>query len=240
MFLGKNNFFYYISGSIENLKIMKKRLFSLVIPALFATAVVISCKKDKPLSSESNEVATTKDGAQFVVDTLNSRVEWKGYKIFKSENTSHFGTIKFESGDVTVKDGKLESGKFVADMNSLTSVDLQNDADQLGKLNGHLKSGDFFETGKFPTASYEITKATPSAEGDYNTLLDGNLTIKGITKPVQFKANVSVKEGEVSIATEPKDIKREEFGVKFQAPAANGVIKDEVTLQINVKALEKK
>lgn len=219
---------------------MKRKLALLVIPALFAAVAVVSCKKEKPLSSESSEVTTTKDGAQFVVDTLNSKVEWKGYKIFKSENTSHFGNIKFESGDVTVKDGKLESGKFVADMTSLTSEDLKNDAEQLGKLNGHLKSGDFFEVEKFPTASYEITKVAPSAEGDYNTLLDGNLTIKGITKPVQFKANVSVKNGEVSIATEPKDIKREEFGVKFQAPAENGVIKDEVTLQINVKALEKK
>jgi len=219
---------------------MRKKLFSLVIPALFVAAVVISCKKDKPLTSESNEVTTTKDGSQYTLDTLNSKVEWKGYKVFKSENTSHFGTIKFESGDVTVKDGKLESGKFVADMNSLTSVDLKDSPEDLGKLNGHLKSGDFFEVEKFPTASYEITKVTPSTEGDYNTLLDGNLTIKGITKPVQFKANVSVKEGEVSVATEPKDIKREEFGVKFQAPAENGVLKDEVTLQISVKALEKK
>ncbi|MDH6252695.1 polyisoprenoid-binding protein YceI [Chryseobacterium sp. H1D6B] len=219
---------------------MRKKLFSLAIPALFAAAVVVSCKKDKPLTSDSKEVATTKDGAQYTLDTLNSKVEWKGYKIFKSESTSHFGTIKFESGDVTVKDGKLESGKFVADMASLTSVDLKDDAEQLGKLNGHLKSGDFFEVEKFPTASYEITKVSPASEGDYNTLLDGNLTIKGITKPVQFKANVSVKNGEVSVATEPKDIKREEFGVKFQAPAENGVLKDEVTLQINVKALEKK
>ncbi|WP_370900347.1 YceI family protein [Chryseobacterium gossypii] len=219
---------------------MRKKLFTLVIPAFFAAAAVISCKKEKPLASEGNEVTTTKEGNQYTVDTLNSKVEWKGYKIFKTENTSHFGTIRFESGDVTVKDGKLESGKFVADMNSLTSVDLKDDADQLGKLNGHLKSGDFFEVEKFPTASYEITKVTPVSEGDYNTLLDGNLTIKGITKPVQFKANVSVKEGEVSIATEPKDIDREEFGVKFQAPVENGVIKNEVTLQINVKALEKK
>ncbi len=219
---------------------MRKKLFSLAIPALFVAAVMVSCKKDKPLTSESNEVTTTKDGSQYTLDTLNSKVEWKGYKVFKSENTSHFGTIKFESGDVTVKDGKLESGKFVADMNSLTSVDLKDSPEDMGKLNGHLKSGDFFEVEKFPTASYEITKVTPATEGDYNTLLDGNLTIKGITKSVQFKANVSVKEGEVSVATEPKDIKREEFGVKFQAPAENGVIKDEVTLQINVKALEKK
>ena len=219
---------------------MQRKLFSLAIPVLFAAAVAVSCQKEKPVTSDSNEVTTTKDGNQYVIDTLNSRVEWKGYKVFKSENTSHFGTITFESGDVTVKEGKLESGKFVADMNSLTSVDLKDDAEQLGKLNGHLKSGDFFETEKFPTASYEITKVTPSAEGDYNTLLDGNLTIKGISKPIQFKANVSVNEDVVSIATEQKDIMREEFGVKFQSPAENGVIKDEVTLQINVKALEKK
>ncbi|MGN7709372.1 YceI family protein [Chryseobacterium sp. 22543] len=219
---------------------MRKKLFSIAIPALFVAAVMVSCKKDKPLTSESNEVTTTKEGSQFTLDTLNSKVEWKGYKVFKSENTSHFGTIRFESGDVTVKDGKLESGKFVADMNSLTSVDLKDSPEDMEKLNGHLKSGDFFEVEKFPTASYEITKVTPATEGDYNTLLDGNLTIKGITKSVQFKANVSVKDGVVSVATEPKDIKREEFGVKFQAPAENGVIKDEVTLQINVKALEKK
>jgi len=219
---------------------MKRKLFSLFVPVLFASALVMSCKKEKPVTGESSEVTTTKEGNPFIVDTLNSRVEWKGYKIFKSESTSHFGTIKFESGDVTVKDGKLESGKFVADMNSLTSEDLKNNAEQSEKLNGHLKSGDFFGVEKFPTASYEITKVTPSAEGDYNTLLDGNLTIKGITKPVQFKANVSVKEGEVSIATEPKDIHRGEFDVKFKAPAENGVIKDEMTLQINIKALEKK
>lgn len=216
---------------------MKRILFSLAIPAFFT---VVSCSKEKPVTSDANEVTTTKDGSRFVLDTLNSNVEWKGYKVFKSENTSHFGTIKFESGDVTVKDGKLESGKFVADMTSLTSEDLKNKKDDLEKLNGHLKSADFFEVEKFPTASYEITKVSPSAEGDYNTILDGNLTIKGITKPTQFKANVAVNGAEVSIATEPKDIMREEFGVKFQSPAANGVIKNEVTLQIKVKALEKK
>lgn len=219
---------------------MKRKLFSVVFSAFLAALTTVSCKKEKPVAGESTDVVTANDGDQFTVDTLNSKVEWKGYKIFKSENTSHFGTIKFESGDVTVKDGKLQSGKFVADMSSLTSEDLKNDAAQLEKLNGHLKSSDFFEVEKFPTASYEITKITPLAEGDYNTVLDGNLTVKGITKPMSFKANVSVKDGVANIATEPTDIKREDFGVKFQSPVENGVIKDEVTLQINVKALEKK
>nr|WP_082017319.1 YceI family protein [Kaistella jeonii] len=211
-----------------------------VLSAFCAATLLVSCGKDKPLTSQSNETSVTKDGNVYELDTLNSRIEWKGFMVLKSENSSHFGTIKFESGDVTVKDGKLESGKFVADMNTLTSVDLKDDAENLNKLNGHLKSGDFFETDKFPTASYEITKVTPNTQGDYNTLLDGNLTLKGITKPVQFNANVSVKEDEISISTEPKDIMREDYGVKFQMPIENGVIKDEVNLQISIKALEKK
>lgn len=208
--------------------------------AAFASLVLTSCTKDKPVVNETTEVTTNNNGAVYILDTLNSRIEWKGYKILKSDQTSHFGTINFESGDLTVHEGMLESGKFIVDMNSLTSVDLKDDAEQLGKLNGHLKSGDFFETDKFPTASYEITKVSKNDSGDYNTLLDGNLTIKGITKPMQFNANVSVKDGVASIATEPKDISREAFNVKFQMPVANGVIKDDVNLQIIIKANEKK
>lgn len=219
---------------------MKKRFKSTVISAFISGILLISCGKDKPLTSQTSDVTTTTEGTSFEVDTLNSKIEWKGFKVLKSDNTSHFGTIKFESGDVTVKDGKLESGKFVADMGTLTSVDLKDEAEQLEKLNGHLKSGDFFEVEKFPTASYEITKVSENVNGDYNTLLDGNLTIKGITKPAQFNANVTVNGGEVSIATEPKDISREDYGVKFQMPVANGIIKNEVNLQILIKALEKK
>lgn len=212
----------------------------LIASGFVAALTVVSCGKDKPLTSESTEVTTTKDGNMYQVDTLNSRVEWKGFKVVKSDNTSHFGTIKFESGDLTMKDGKLESGKFVADMNSLTSEDLKDDAEQLQKLIGHLKSGDFFEVEKFPTSSFEITKVSDNNSGDYNTTIDGNLTIKGITKPVKFNANVAVNKEGVTIATEPQDINREDFGVKFQMPVANGLIKNEINMQILIKAIEQK
>ena len=218
---------------------MKTFTNSLLI-AIFSSVILTSCGKDNPVTSETNEVSTSKEGMVYEIDTLNSRIEWKGYKIVKSDQTGHFGTINFERGDLTIHNGVLESGKFVAYMNSLTSVDLKDDAAQLAKLEGHLKSGDFFETEKYPTASYEITKVSKNATGDYNTLLDGNLTIKGITKPIQFNANVSIKDGAASIATEPKDISREGFNVKFQMPVANGVVKDDVNLQILIKATEKK
>lgn len=218
---------------------MKKVLqLSVIWVSMFAA--VTSCKKEEAIASDSTQISTSKDGSMYVLDTMNSKIEWKGFKIVKSENTSHFGTIKFESGDLTVKDGKLQSGIFVANMSSLKNVDLKDEPEQQSKLENHLKSADFFEVENFPTASYEITKITPSADGDYNTVLDGNLTIKGITKPVQFNANVTVNNGEVSIYTEQKDILREDFGVKFQMPVQNGLLRNEINVQIAVKAREKK
>ena len=219
---------------------MKKTTIIAAILMISASIFVISCGKDKPVSSESNEVLTTTNGQIYVIDTMNSKAEWKGFKVVKSDNTSHIGTLKFESGEVTVKDNKLESGQFVIDMNSIANEDLK-ETDGNAKLIGHLKSADFFDVEKFPTASYEITKITEAPAGsDYNTVLDGNLTLKGITKPATFNANVKIKDGELSIATEPKDINRDEFGIKFQMPAAEGLIKNEINVQMKVKAIEKK
>jgi len=219
---------------------MKKTTLISAILLISASVFIISCGKDKPVTSESNEVLTTSDGQVYVVDTLNSKAEWKGFKVVKSDNTSHIGSLKFESGEVTVKDKKLESGQFVLAMNSLANEDL-TDAESNGKLLGHLKSPDFFDTAKFPNASYEITKVTEAPSGsDYNTILDGNLTLKGITKPFSFNANLKVDKGELMIATEPKDINRDEFGIKFQMPAAEGLIKNEINIQVKIKALEKK
>ncbi len=219
---------------------MKKSTIIAAILMISASVFVISCGKDKPVTSESNEVLTTTNGQIYAIDTMNSKAEWKGFKVVKSDNTSHIGTLKFESGEVTVKDNKLESGQFVIDMNSIANEDLK-ETDGNAKLIGHLKSADFFDVEKFPTASYEITKISEAPAGsDYNTVLDGNLTLKGITKPATFNANVKIKDGELSIATEPKDINRDEFGIKFQMPAAEGLIKNEINVQMKVKAIEKK
>lgn len=219
---------------------MKFRHFPLFIAA-FGVLFLSSCKKDNKVENETSAVTTSSDGNIYTADIANSKIEWKGYKVFKSDNTSHIGTISLQSGQVTVKDGKLESGSFVADMATLTSVDLKDDAENLGKLNGHLKSADFFDAEKFPTATYEITKVSEAPSGsDYNTILNGNLTIKGVTKSVEFNANVKIEGENVLIATQPKDINREEFGVVFQVPVANGILKDEITLQILVNAKEKK
>ena len=232
-------FFLYLHLKLQNILIMRKSLNKIAVLALVGLFLAVSCNKDKPVQSETKEVATA-DGKAYTVDTQSSSIEWKGYKVFKSENTSHFGTMNFLNSEVSIKDNKLVAGKFTADVKSLTNVDLKDDKESSDKLNGHLKSPDFFDVEKFPTATFEITKVTDATTGDYNSIIEGNLTIKDITKPTKFNANVSVKDGVVTIATEPTDINREDFGVKFKAPLENGVIKNEITLQILVKASEKK
>lgn len=218
------------------MKTLKIGILGLAVAGLSLTA----CKEEKKVTNEVTKVETTANGAAHSIDTAKSHIEWRGYKLLKSEQTSHFGKIKFESGEVTVLDGQLESGKFIANMKSLQSEDLNDKPEQKAKLDGHLKSGDFFEVEKFPTAAFEITKVTPQTTGNFNTKLDGNLTIKGVTKPVSLEANVKVENDVVNINTKPLDINRKDFGVNFTSPAENGVIKDEVTIQINAVANLKK
>lgn len=217
---------------------MNKKIFSFLASLAILGAAATSCKKDKPLTE--NQPATGVYGKILTLDPQNSKMEWKGYKIFKSESTSHFGTIKFVSGEIIIQGDNIIGGKFLADMNSLNSVDLQDDPEQKNKLETHLKSDDFFSVKKFPTATFEITKTEENKTGDYNTVLEGNLTIKGTTKPVKFNANVSTDGNNATIATEPTDINREDFGVKFQTPLGDGMIQNEITLQAIIKASAKK
>jgi polyisoprenoid-binding protein YceI len=218
---------------------MKKNLFK-ILTVLGIAVLMVSCGKDKSNGGNVGEVHTQTDGEPYTLDVANSSIEWKGYKVLKSEQTTHFGTLNFKEGRLTVKDGKLQSGKFTADIHSLQNIDLEGGKEMKAKLEGHLKSADFFDAEKFPMASYEITKITATTNGDYNTILEGNLTIKGITKPVQFKANVMLDKGSVSIATETTDINRKDFGLNFDMPLENGLLNKEISLQVLIKAQKNK
>jgi len=79
------------------------------------------------------------------------------------------------------------------DMTSISDEDI-TDKEGNGKLIGHLKSADFFNVEKYPTAKFEIGKMTPNtkAVGKDNYNVTGKLTIKGITKDVTFPATVVI------------------------------------------------
>ncbi len=68
------------------------------------------------------------------------------------------------------------------------------------KLNGHLKNGDFFEVEKYPTATFKITSVKKNNDKVYNSLVTGNLTVKGKTNAVSFPAKITYANGTVTLS----------------------------------------
>lgn len=162
---------------------------------------------------------------EMTVDISKSTVTWKGYKV----TGQHEGTINLKSG-VLMFDGKtLTGGKFVMDMASINTTDLEGD--YKGKLDGHLKSPDFFGVEKHPTAKFEITKAVK--KGDVYTVT-GDLTIKAITNPVTFDMTINGNTASASLK-----IDRAKYDVKYGSGSffdnlGDKTIYDEFDLNVNL------
>ena len=104
-----------------------------------------------------------------------TKLSWLGEKV----TGQHTGTITLQSGWLNLADNKIVSGEFLIDMTSI------KDDDGSERLLGHLKSEDFFGVEKNPVSKLVITGSTPLEKG--TGTVRGNLTIKGITNPVEFK-----------------------------------------------------
>lgn len=105
-------------------------------------------------------------------------------------------------------------------------------------FNGHIQSEDYLDTAKFPTATFKSTNV--KFDGDKPSSIDGNLTIKGITKPVTLTLNHfhcmphPMLKKDACGANATTKIKRSEFNAGKNAP----YVGDEVTLTIAVEAIK--
>ncbi len=149
----------------------------------------------------------------FKVTVENSKLTWKGYK----PTGDHMGTIALASGNISLKNNKLTGGSFVADMSTI------KDADGSAKLEGHLKSEDFFEVAAFPTAKFDITKSEIKGTKVHIT---GNMTIKGITKQITFPATLAVNKDNVTLTSDTFQINRADFNVKYKSKTFFNDLKD--------------
>lgn len=118
-------------------------------------------------------------------DTSRTTLFWLGEKV----TGQHSGSVKLQSGWLYVQDNKITSGEFNIDMTSI------KDDERDARLEGHLKSDDFFSVEKFPVAKLVLTGSDSFEKG--NALVRGNLTIKGIINPIEFKATMQKKDGGV-------------------------------------------
>ncbi|MBI9063618.1 MAG: YceI family protein [Marinilabiliaceae bacterium] len=140
---------------------MKKRTF----PILIAVLVFVS----------GTLVAQNK-----AVDVTTSKITWTGKKV----TGEHMGHIHFKSGQLLFNGAELSGGEFIVDMTTITCTDLK-DKEYNKKLVGHLKSDDFFGVSKFTESMLKLTSVKKSGNG-YD--VKGDLTIKGKTNPIAFKA----------------------------------------------------
>ena len=167
----------------------------------------------------------------YTVDPAKSTITWVGKKV----TGSHNGTIALQSGTLNVDGKKVTGGTFTIDMNSI------KDADGSTKLEGHLKADDFFGTAKFPTSTFVITKVAGSGAA---LTVTGNLTIKGITKPVTFPATVAVNaDGTVSALAGKILVDRTKYDIRYGSKSFFDSIGDKAiddNFEIGVKLVAKK
>ncbi len=159
---------------------MKHLLLGLATVALLAT----SCKKESAKGGEKEEVSTTESDSAvtYALDSAQSVINWQGYKISDGTEGGHYGTIQFQSsGEFSVKDSALVSGNFSVNMGSLVATDIEDEGKRTD-LEVHLKNEDFFKVEDFPEAKFEITEVNVLAEGEFNTEIKGNFSIKDQTK----------------------------------------------------------
>lgn len=162
----------------------------------------------------------------------DSKITWIGRKV----GGSHNGSINLKEGALQMENGKIIGGRFVIDMTSITDEDLSGEYKT--KLEGHLKSDDFFGVEKYPTATFEITEAIPQGPGNYK--ITGNITIKGITKEIKFPAKVTEDNG-VYTATANLTIDRSEYNVRYGSGSffddlGDKVIYDDFDLSVSISA----
>jgi polyisoprenoid-binding protein YceI len=119
---------------------------------------------------------------KLTADTTKTKLLWFGEKV----TGQHTGTIKLQSGWLNLQDNKITSGEFIINMASI------KDSEANKSLEGHLKSDEFFGVEKFPTAKLILTGSTTFEKG--SCVVTGNLTIKDVTNPVEFKAVMQKKE----------------------------------------------
>jgi polyisoprenoid-binding protein YceI len=161
------------------------------------------------------------------VDLEASSVEWKASKV----TGKHNGTIDIKEGDLTFTDGILTGGTFTMDMTSIACTDL--DGGTASKLEGHLKSADFFGVEEYPTSTLVIKDVfSRGTMGEYKVVAD--ITIKGTTK--EIKCNTILKDGaaNATIVLDRTDYKVKYGSGSFFSNLGDKTIHDEFTLDVSL------
>jgi polyisoprenoid-binding protein YceI len=174
--------------------------------------------------------ATGLGAGTWAIDPVHSSISFSVRHLMVSKVRGSFGTF---TGAVSVAEDGTPSVTADIDVASVTTGNEQRD--------GHIKSADFFDVEQYPTATFRSTGV--QAKGD-DYVLDGEFTLKGITKPISLAlefngVNPGMGHGEVAGFEASVVLNRKDFGVDFDMPLETGgaVVGDKVTITLEIEAL---
>ena len=174
------------------------------------------------------------------VDIHKSTIKWKGSKVTEG----HEGFVQIQAGILMIDHGTLVGGQISINMNSISNTDMEGR--MKARIEGHLKSDDFFYVEKFPISTLKIRevikRSTP--EGDMTSSYDvvADLTIKGITHTIDFVADININKVEFS-ATAKIKIDRTQWDIKYHSgnyvkDLGDKLILDEIEFDISLVSVK--
>jgi len=193
-----------------------------------------------PLEGSGNLPHAAVPDGEFRVDTEQSVVRWTGRNLFNH----HSGTVKLASGEIRLARGELVSAGFVIEMGSIACEDLTDPAYN-GMLIAHLRSADFFDVERHPTARFvakTVEKIHSCTDGTPNYRLKGEFTLRGVTRPLEFPAVIAAAEDGRRVTGQAQfELDRTEYGSqygsgKFFRFLGKHVVNDCIHLHIKIHA----
>lgn len=175
------------------------------------------------------------DGVQ-ALDLSESHVVWIGRNLINK----HTGEAAISSGQVEFREGLPVRGEVTLDMRRLTCSDLAGNALH-DVLIHHLESDDFFDVERFPEARFSFDRAEPLSEkpGSRNLRLHGQLTLRGITKPLVVDAAAGITAEGKGALQATLGVNRTDWGVLYGSGSffkrlAGHLVNDEIEIQLRI------
>lgn len=192
--------------------------------------VLASCNTNpNQASTQQAQGIATADNI-YNIETTQSQITWTGREVSTS---SHYGTLDFVSGNFEISNGAIVNGEFIVDMTSINNQDMEGDSK--ARLEGHLKSDDFFSVESYPTAMILINSSELISDGKWNVSAD--LSIKGFTHPVNFEMISSEDGWSANLVFD-----RSKYDVRFRSGSffenlGDKLIYDDIELSVNLTTL---
>ena len=176
-------------------------------------------------------VATDLSTGTWTIDPVHSSIGFSVRHLVVSKVRGTFGT--FSGAIVVAEDGTPSVSAEIA-IDSVNSGNAQRDE--------HVKSTDFFDAEKYPTATFVSTGVRADGDG---YVVDGDFTLKGVTKPIALSlefngVNPGMGHGQVAGFEASVVLNRKDFGIDIEMPLETGgaVVGDKITIVLEIEALK--